>query len=110
MTDSPAVVSISPSSGSSFGGTNVTINGLYFIESGNLYYYSLNQYLFVISSCRFGKKVVPAVYASSEQMSCLSPNRADLPDVVTVEITLNGQQYTSNSILWRFTGNHCAIC
>eukprot|EP01045_Picozoa_sp_COSAG04_P050413 COSAG04_NODE_20408_length_394_cov_0.908475_1_plen_131_part_11 len=60
----PVVLSVSPVTGTVQGNTNVIISGLNFQGSGAE----------GMLKCRFGSETVPALFSSSTQVSCLSPN------------------------------------
>lgn len=84
----PYVLSIDPTSGTTYGGTSVFLSGEHFLESERL-------------ACRFGELVVPAQWMSEELLQCNSP---PIPDnnVVFVEITTDGHDFTSSGITFSF--------
>ena len=81
---SPAVSHVVPSSGPTEGGTVVSVYGRNFIDSDSL-------------NCRFGNdSVVSGRWVSSDRVECEMPalSAAD----VSIEITNNGMDYTSNKV------------
>jgi hypothetical protein len=88
--DPISVVSISPFRASVSGDTAVFITGLGFLNETS-------------SVCRFGSKIVPAVFLSSENLVCASPVSA--PGSVVVEVSNNGVDYSSNRLIFHF-----AVC
>lgn len=95
----PQVVSVAPFTGSVRGNTDVVITGLNFVQSNAP---GMLQCKFV-SSTGFGL-VVPAVFIDDEHMSCLSPDVVSSggPQDVTIEITMNDQQYTDDGIKFTY--------
>jgi hypothetical protein len=85
--DPISVVSISPFRASVSGDTAVFITGLGFLNETS-------------SVCRFGDKIVPAIFLSSENLVCASPVSA--PGSVVVEVSNNGVDYSSNRLIFHF--------
>lgn len=88
---SPArVQSLFPAFGPAAGGTRVTLTGENFAHTDKL-------------ACRFGVGAwgtVPAVFLSSGQVVCTAPQHP--VGIVVVEVTLNGQDWTSDGIQFGF--------
>jgi hypothetical protein len=89
----PHVVNeMSPRYGSISGNTRVEIRGYGFIETNRL-------------ACRFSRSsmssVVDANYESSTQISCISPAAMSTSNV-TVEVTVNGQDYVAVPMLFEY--------
>ncbi len=110
-TPDPRVISISPSGGSISGGTKIVIFGQGFREFGPL------------MRCRFGD---PATGEPDEtqasltvvdkhgyinpynhtHMACASPaSRIDAENTVAFEVSLNGQDFTSDGRVWHYQAN-----
>jgi hypothetical protein len=86
--DLPATISaLSPSSGSSSGGTEVLVLGHNFIDTPSL-------------ACKFDGTVVAARYLSASQLLCDSPPHS--PAGVAVEVTLNRMDYTHSGTVFQF--------
>jgi len=88
--DPVTVVSISPFSASVSGDTAVFITGLGFLNETSVV-------------CRFGNKIVSAIFLSSDNLVCSSPVSA--PGSVVVEVSNNGVDFSSNRLLFHF-----AVC
>ena len=83
----PVVTQISPAFGSVIGATSVQVAGLNFVSRAAL-------------ACRFGTSVVSANFLTSTSLSCLSP--AHPAANVTVEVTNNGPDYSSNGLVFTY--------
>jgi hypothetical protein len=77
----PQILSISPSSGTIRGQTAVTIAGSGFLEAFN-------------TLCRWGNLTTNVSELNSTHLMCPTPQTP--PGISPVEVTLNGQQYTSD--------------
>jgi len=84
----PLLISASPSEGSLSGDYRVNVSGYGFIPSGML-------------RCRFGGVASPAQYVSFTSISCTPPDQVDAK-TVPLDVTLNGQQYTSSGLTFTF--------
>ena len=82
--DPPRVLSISPSSGPVLGHTAVTLVGTGFRVSANI--------------CRWGYLSTRVTHANATHVICASP--ASDVGLSSVELTLNGQQYTSDAVMY----------
>ncbi|CAJ1350545.1 unnamed protein product [Effrenium voratum] len=79
----PTVAKVTPSFGSSRGGTIVQLEGAHFINDGRL-------------TCKFGDLTVPAFrFISSALVLCRTPIKA--PGMVQVYLSNNGQNFTGGS-------------
>ena len=85
--DNAAVTDLTPTSGPATGGSAVTVNGANFVNTANL-------------MCRFGAVIMPATYTTATRLVCQSP--AGAIGSVSVEVTNNNQDYTSNSIAFLY--------
>ncbi|MDR3454951.1 MAG: IPT/TIG domain-containing protein, partial [Rhodoferax sp.] len=85
------VTAVNPTFGPAFGGTRVTVSGYNFLSSIRL-------------ACVFGHGSTPspAQWLSSTSLQCVSPGRLPSPSNVTVEVTNNGQQYTSDGFVFEY--------
>jgi len=79
----PSVLSVSPASGPTSGETSVTVSGVAFAWSFN-------------NLCRWGDVTTNVTWLAASQLVCASPKLA--VGVVDLEITQNGQQYTSGHV------------
>jgi len=96
--DSAIVVqSLSPASGPITGGTQETITGSGFVDTGNIY-------------ARFSNGtdslVVAATFVDSNHVACITPDFSQNVSTVvtTVEVALNGQQFTDNGQQFYYYG------
>jgi alpha-tubulin suppressor-like RCC1 family protein len=82
--DTPTVTSIAPNGGPISGGLDITVFGANLLDTNS-------------TMCRFGRFMSPAIGFSSSLTAviCVSPSVA-LPEVLTLEIALNGRNFTSN--------------
>ena len=85
----PEVTSIFPLSGPSKGGSLVRVSGRDFAASS-------------LPRCRFGIVLVAATLHGSDSIACESP--AAVEGAVSLQISLNGQQFTANSDLFTVHG------
>ena len=83
-----SVSAVSPSLGTLLGGTVVTVYGQDFIDSELLF-------------CRFGSNTVSATYLSAERINCIAP-QSITAEMVTVEVSNNGQDFTANGVLFQY--------
>ena len=84
-----AVHAVSPYSGPVSGGTVVRVHGEHFTADAAL-------------ACRFGDaSVSPAVFESEGVVSCVAPE-APSPGKVTIEVTANGVDYSSDGVQFTF--------
>ena len=85
----PVVYSISPYSGPTGGGTVIRVHGENFADGTAL-------------ACRFGAAgAAPAVFESDGVISCVAPE-ASIASKVTVEVTTNGVDYTTDGVQFLF--------
>ena len=82
------VKSIYPSLGSVTGGTEVVFRGERFIVSDTL-------------QCRFGIKVVVALFVSATELVCQSPPMRT-PATVLVEVSVNGRDFSRSGVAFRY--------
>ncbi|CAM9134190.1 unnamed protein product, partial [Discosporangium mesarthrocarpum] len=85
------VTQMSPVSGSTQGGTKVSIYGTSFPFTGDL-------------SCRFGDSHSPAIYISENHIVCISP-QSPSPANVSVGICVNGIDLTSSDYIFEYVLN-----
>lgn len=87
--DHHTLLSLYPSQGTIDGGTKVYIDGTNFIKSDEL-------------ACKFGHRIVPGIFVSSDGIICVSPaaNQSDLTLEVTV--TTDGYHFSDNSMLFSY--------
>ena len=83
----PVVESILPVNGPEKGGTIVTVVGLNFVNTETL-------------ACGFANQTAPARWVSSSEIRCLAPARK--PGTVALEISLNGEHFTTNNHRFQF--------
>eukprot|EP01051_Picozoa_sp_SAG22_P022007 SAG22_NODE_5097_length_1087_cov_1.018219_2_plen_208_part_01 len=83
----PHIYSIMPHVGPVRGGTRVTLFGVSFLPYADL-------------GCIFGNVTVPAEYVNGTIMVCVSPQHLAGP--VALNMTINGQQYTTDDITFNF--------
>jgi hypothetical protein len=79
--DSLYIHKISPSTGPQRGGSRVSIWGINFVNSRFL-------------GCKFGAKIVDAIWISETKIECSAPQNS--PGVYFVEVSNNGQQFSQN--------------
>lgn len=88
--DGPAVLGIYPTSDSIAGGLSVKVRGHGFSNSSKL-------------ACRFGDAGdVPATFVAGDELWCVAPPTME-PTYENLEVTLNGNDFTSDGILFRYT-------
>ena len=85
------VLYVQPSKGPKEGGAFVNVSGVEFASRSA----ALN-YLY----CRFNMSAVPAVLVSEIELHCISPQHVS--GTVSVEVTLNNQQYTSDGVQYEY--------
>jgi len=83
------LASFQPAEGTIEGGTLITITGSNFFDSGFL-------------SCRFDKLIVDGIFIDSSHIACNSP-AFDTAGIITVEISENRQQWTSDNLTFKYT-------
>ena len=88
----PELIAIAPSQGPALGGTLTIIDGGDFSERA-----SQLDYLF----CKFDTAVVKASLISTREISCIAPKHSS--KLVTVEVTMNNQQYTNSAVRFEYT-------
>ncbi len=82
--ETPQLYELVPPEGNITGGTLVTVMGTGFFLTPTI-------------KCKFGQVEVVATYQSPERLDCIAPPPIDhLQEVVTVEITQNGVDYTNS--------------
>ena len=82
-----AVLSLTPTLGPTLGGTNVSVIGLNLLPG---------------SVCRFGATLAHrSTWLSANELVCMSPDVAT-PDSFAVEVSANGQDWTSNRVPFAF--------
>jgi hypothetical protein len=86
--DRPEVAELMPNIGPVQGGTEVNIRGQGFVESTDLF-------------CKFELIRVPATFINSTWIRCFSPTYS-LPLNVTVEVTVNNQDYSLSGLLFEY--------
>ena len=84
----PFVESIYPSLGSVTGGTEIIFRGERFISTDTL-------------QCRFGTKVVTALFISATELVCQSPVTRT-PATVLVEVSVNGRDFSRSGVTFRY--------
>ena len=88
------VLSVTPSLGSIMGGTNVSIIGKSYVPMEFL-------------SCRFGNfGIVQAIFISSTEISCASPDvsdRIDNASVVDIQVSLNGVDFSPAIVQFQYS-------
>jgi hypothetical protein len=94
----PQVKSVSPNSGPATGQNLVNVMGLNFLDSNRAQQNALR--------CKFGAIDVPATFKANNLVQCNTPtysvNAAAGPTTVPVEVTLNGESYTSNQVSYTY--------
>lgn len=90
-TRQPFVLSLYPSKAPVGGSTTVFLSGAYFIDSHRL-------------GCSFGTSLVSARWLSTTLVQCESPPWPN-EDIVFVEVTIDGQQFTSDRQSFSFISN-----
>ena len=88
--DTESVISIFPTLGPTTGATVVTVTGSAFVSD---------------ALCRFGTIMSANTVASSSLMRCAAPSTME--STVYVEVSNNGQQWTTDSVEYRY---HCTSC
>ena len=92
----PEVTALSPYLGLVAGGNPVFISGSKFLNSSE-------------TSCRFGSKVVHAVFLASTNVICVAPPQAE--GAVSVEFSNNGNEFTNSKIIYQYiscpSGSFC---
>lgn len=83
------VHSVRPSSGPVFGGAAVTVLGRHFVRRDTLL------------QCQYGHLIMLATYINSSTVVCRAPRHA--ASRVSLELTLNGQDFTTNGVMYDFT-------
>ena len=87
------VLKVTPAKGAAEGGTFVNVTGTDF--SVRSWYH---RYMY----CRFNVTTVEATWVSSNEMHCYAPQHAK--GVVSVEISMNNQQYTNDGTQYEYQG------
>ena len=87
------VYSINPSTGPFLGGTEVTVRGRNFVSVG-IDEYSLLQ-------CRFGQALALARFVNASTVICITPYHSF--SRVPLEVSINGQDFSSNGLLFDFS-------
>jgi hypothetical protein len=82
---------VHPSKGPKEGGTFVNVTGTDFSARS-----AALSYMY----CRFNTSAVPAERVSSEELHCVSPEHG--AGMVSVEVTLNNQQYTGDGVEYEY--------
>jgi len=92
----PEVTALSPYLGLVAGGNPVFISGSKFLNSSD-------------ASCRFGSKVVRAIFLASTNVICVAPPQAE--GSISVEFSNNGNDFTNSKIIYHYiscpSGSFC---
>ena len=98
-----AIKSVTPGFGPSSGGTNVTIT-FKALPSETL----ISPLMLLSSSiyCKFDIKIVPASVTGPFQISCLTPPIHASGEVVRLEVSFNGQDWTDDEFSFVFIPGH----
>ena len=86
------VTGVAPPNGPPTGATNVTVSGTNFVNTAAL-------------QCRFGTAAaVVASFMTTTSVMCMSPSTTT-PGQVALEVTNNGNDYTTSNVLFRYNSN-----
>jgi hypothetical protein len=92
----PEVSALSPFLGLVAGGNPVFLSGSKYLNSSQI-------------SCRFGSKVVRAIFLASTNVICIAPPQAE--GAVSVEFSNNGNDFTNSKIIYQYiscpSGSFC---
>jgi hypothetical protein len=91
--DRPVVTRIEPDSGSEAGGTQIRLFGNQFSNKSDSAEFLCK---FTSKEMNIPPKTIPAVYENSTSIFCLSPGGWGSGTEASVEVTFNGQDYTSD--------------
>ena len=89
----PTLIALAPTFGSLLGGLLLTVRGTKLVASPTL----------VCSFDGTTTTTVPAVWVSMEEVHCVTPPAAASAGVVTVEVSVNGADFTSNGLTFQYT-------
>jgi hypothetical protein len=100
----PEVSAISPDHGSFKGGTLVTLSGINFVETGEIacrYGVGLYDTNGSVGDYDTSASIVTSA-AGQADVACMTPTNFPQADTVTLEVGLNGQQFTTNGSMFNF--------
>lgn len=95
----PTILDIQPKSGQESGGTRIHVRGIHF---SNLSSPADFKCRFTSVGHNMKPKYVPAIYENSTSVICLSPGGWTSGSKVNIDLTFNGEDYTSNNETFTF--------